>query len=92
MAEIKTNDDFIAYMRDFVRKNPINFGDADIFAKPNRDGIRISINHPRIRPLYEKYVDFLHDNGRIRARIVTKAQRQDFDNWFYLMMQMQTRR
>lgn len=44
-----------------------------IYAPPNKYGYKISINHPKIRPLYEAY------KRRIGEQILSDAQRFHFE-------------
>lgn len=44
-----------------------------IYAKPNKYGYKIAINHPKIKPLYERYKD------KLGERILSDAQRFQFE-------------
>ena len=44
-----------------------------IFAPPNKYGYKININHPQIKPLYERY------KSSIKAKILSDAERFDFE-------------
>lgn len=44
-----------------------------IYAKPNKYGYRIAINHPKIKPLYERFKDSKN------ARILSDKERFEFE-------------
>jgi hypothetical protein len=44
------------------------------FARPNKYGYQININHPKIRPLYERY------KARLGERILSDKQRFEFES------------
>ena len=44
-----------------------------IYAKPNKYGYKIAINHPKIKPLYERYKDSKN------ARILSDKERFEFE-------------
>ena len=44
-----------------------------IFAPPNKYGYKIRINHPSIKPLYERYKD------KVGERILSDKQRFEFE-------------
>lgn len=52
-----------------------------IYAKPNKYGYKININHPKIRPLYEKYKEELHQN------ILSDNQRFTFECIIFQMIE-----
>ncbi len=50
-----------------------------IYARPNKYGYRININHPQIRPFYEHY------KRHIGAIILSDAQRLHFESLIFKM-------
>jgi len=50
-----------------------HFKDNSIFAPNNKYGYKININHPRIRPLYERFKD------KAGEQILSDKQRVDFE-------------
>lgn len=44
-----------------------------IYAKPNKYGYKIAINHPKIKPLYERFKDSKN------ARILSDKERFEFE-------------
>lgn len=44
-----------------------------IYAKPNKFGYKIAINHPKIKPLYERFKDSKN------ARILSDKERFEFE-------------
>ncbi|MBR1823291.1 MAG: hypothetical protein IJ779_03540 [Ruminococcus sp.] len=48
-----------------------------IFAKPNKYGYQININHPKIRPMYERYKE------KLGERILSDKQRFDFERLIF---------
>ena len=48
-----------------------------IFALPNKYGYKININHPQIKPLYERY------KLSIKAKILSGAERFDFEKHIF---------
>lgn len=44
-----------------------------IFAKDNKYGYKINVNHPKIRPLYERYKE------KVGERILSDQQRRHFE-------------
>ena len=57
-----------------------------IYAKPNRYGYKININHPDIKPMYEMY------KHRIGAKILSDAQRQHFESIIFEMLEKKRKR
>ena len=47
--------------------------DDSIFAKDNKYGYKINVNHPKIRPLYERYKE------KVGERILSDRQRRHFE-------------
>ena len=47
--------------------------EESIFAKPNKYGYKINVNHPKIRPLYERYKE------KVGERILSDRQRRHFE-------------
>jgi hypothetical protein len=45
----------------------------DIYASENPYGYKLNVNHPKIRPLYERYKE------KVGARILSDQQRQHFE-------------
>ena len=52
-----------------------------IFAAPNKYGYKININHPKIRPLYERY------KRSIKAKILSDAERFDFEKHIFAALE-----
>lgn len=52
-----------------------------IYAKPNKYGYKININHPKIRPLYERYKEKVH------AIILSDSQRLTFECIIFQMIE-----
>ena len=50
---------------------------TSIFAKSNKYGYQININHPKIRPMYERYKE------KIGERILSDKQRFDFERLIF---------
>ena len=44
-----------------------------IYAKPNKYGYQLNVNHPTIKPLYERYKE------KIGERILSDRQRLEFE-------------
>lgn len=56
-----------------------------IYAKSNSYGYRINVNHPQIKPLYERY------KRHIGEKILSDAQRLHFESIIYKMMERTAR-
>lgn len=52
-----------------------------IYAKPNKYGYKININHPHIKPLYERY------KSSIKAKILSDAERFDFERHIFAALE-----
>ena len=52
-----------------------------IYAKPNKYGYEININHPSIRPMYERYKE------KLGERILSDKQRFEFERMNYLLIE-----
>lgn len=52
-----------------------------IYAKPNKYGYKINIAHPKIRPLYERYKEHLHEI------ILSDRQRLTFERIIFQMIE-----
>lgn len=52
-----------------------------IYAKPNKYGYKINVNHPKIKPLYEKY------KRHIKAIILSDAERLEFERIIFKMIE-----
>ena len=52
-----------------------------IFALPNKYGYKININHPQIKPLYERY------KSSIKAKILSDAERFDFERHIFAALE-----
>lgn len=52
-----------------------------IYAKPNKYGYEININHPSIRPMYERYKE------KLGERILSDKQRFEFERMIYLLIE-----
>lgn len=55
--------------------------DASIYAPHNKYGYKININHPQIRPLYERYKDKLGEN------ILSDKQRFHFEMMIFKLIE-----
>lgn len=51
-----------------------------IYAKPNKYGYIINVNHPNVRPYYDHYKDTLG------AIILSDSQRKNFEYAFFIML------
>ncbi|MBR4627759.1 MAG: hypothetical protein IKO47_08685 [Ruminococcus sp.] len=51
-----------------------------IYAKENPYGFQINVNHPKIRPLYERYKE------KIGERILSDIQRREFENHIFSIL------
>lgn len=51
-----------------------------IYARPNSYGYRINVNHPKIKPLYEKY------KKKYGIMIMSDSERTDFENKLILYL------
>ena len=56
-----------------------------IYAKSNSYGYRINVNHPQLKPLYERY------KRHIGEKILSDAQRLHFESIIYKMMERTAR-
>lgn len=52
-----------------------------IFTPPNKYGYKININHPQIKPLYERY------KSSIKAKILSDAERFDFERHIFAALE-----
>lgn len=52
-----------------------------IYAKENSFGYKINVNHPKIRPLYERYKE------KVGARILSDQQRRNFEMLIFEMIE-----
>lgn len=52
-----------------------------IFAPPNKYGYQINIQHPKIRPLYERY------KKKIGEIILSDQQRFEFEGYIFQMLE-----
>lgn len=52
-----------------------------IYAPENKYGYKININHPEIRPLYERYKDYFN------TPILSDKQRFDFEDIIFRMIE-----
>ena len=55
--------------------------DDSIYAKFNKYGYKVNINHPSVRPLYERYKELVGEF------ILSDAQRFDFEQKFFMMLE-----
>lgn len=55
--------------------------EESIFAKPNKYGYKININHPKINKMYERY------KHRLGERILSDAQRFAFELLIFQMIE-----
>lgn len=58
---------------DVERLNAKKYNNDTIFAPPNKYGYQININHPKIRPLYERY------KRKVGEIILSDRQRFEFE-------------
>lgn len=63
-----------------MSENKIN-----IFAEPNKFGYQININHPKIKPLYERY------KRSIKAIILSDAERFEFEKYIFQAIEKKRR-
>lgn len=52
-----------------------------IFAPPNKYGYKINIQHPKIRPLYERY------KKKVGEIILSDQQRFEFEGYIFQMLE-----
>lgn len=52
-----------------------------IFAPPNKYGYQINIQHPKIRPLYERY------KKKVGEIILSDQQRFEFEGYIFQMLE-----
>lgn len=52
-----------------------------IFAPPNKYGYKINIQHPKIRPLYERY------KKKVGEIILSDQQRLEFEGYIFQMLE-----
>ena len=52
-----------------------------IYARPNKYGYKINVNHPKIKPLYEKY------KRHIKAIILSDAERFEFERIIFQLIE-----
>ena len=57
-----------------------------IYAKPNSYGYKININHPDIKPMYDKY------KQHIGEKILSDAQRLHFESLIFAMIEKNRKR
>lgn len=57
-----------------------------IYAKPNNYGYKININHPDIKPMYDKY------KQHIGEKILSDAQRLHFESLIFAMIEKNRKR
>ena len=62
---------------DIAQKMAHTEENMSIFAKTNKYGYQINVNHPRIRPMYELYKE------KIGERILSDKQRFDFERLIF---------
>ena len=55
--------------------------EESIYAPHNKYGYKVNINHPQVRPLYEKYKE------SVGEQILSDAQRHDFEQKFFRLME-----
>ena len=55
-----------------------------IYAKPNPYGYKINVNHPHIKPMYEKY------KQHVNALILSDAERLHFEALIFKMIEKNT--
>lgn len=57
-----------------------------IYAPDNKYGYKININHPKIRPLYERYKE------KLNAIILSDRERHNFESMIFTMIQRKNNR
>lgn len=57
-----------------------------IYAPDNKYGYKININHPKIRPLYERYKE------KLNASILSDRERYNFESIIFTMIQRKNNR
>ena len=55
-----------------------------IYAPQNKYGYHINVNHPQIKPMYDKY------KRHIGEKILSDAQRRHFESLIYKMIEKET--
>ena len=55
--------------------------DGSIYAKPNKYAYKVNINHPDVRPMYERYKE------KVGEQILSDKQRHDFEQLFFRMLE-----
>lgn len=60
--------------------------EISIYAKHNKYAYKVNINHPSVRPLYERYKE------KVGERILSDKQRLDFEQLFFKMIEKQNTR
>ena len=66
---------------DAERLNAKKYNTDTIFAPPNKYGYQININHPKIRPLYERY------KKKVGEIILSDRQRFEFEGIIIKMIE-----
>lgn len=61
-------------MKDSFSKNYMSERQNEIFMIPNKYGFRVNINHPKIKPIYDKWK---HKHG---IMIPSEAERREFES------------
>ena len=54
--------------------------ELSIYAEYNKYGYKVNINHPDVRPLYERYKE------KVGEQILSDKQRHDFEQLFFRML------
>lgn len=57
-----------------------------IYARPNKYGYKINVNHPQIKPLYERYKQYLGE------KILSDNQRLNFECLIFQMIERKNAR
>ena len=55
--------------------------ELSIYAEYNKYGYKVNINHPDVRPLYERYKE------KVGEQILSDKQRHDFEQLFFRMIE-----
>lgn len=55
--------------------------DVSIYAEYNKYAYKVNINHPDVRPLYERYKE------KVGEQILSDKQRHDFEQLFFRMIE-----
>lgn len=60
-------------------------GNESIYAKPNKYGYKINVNHPDVKPYYDHY------KRTLGAKILSDSERKRFEDAFFKMLEKKGR-